>query len=290
MRDNRCTVVVSSCDKYEDLWVPFFKIIKHEWPDLKYPIILNTESKQFGMEGLDIGKIQLFNETKMSWTRRLRLVLESIYSDYIIFLLDDFFMQGKIKSEKIEQCIQWMDDNQRISCFCFMETQGRNIDDKKYPGFERRPLIAKYKFNCQAGLWRRKRLIQYLSQDESPWEWEEYGNWRSYRYFNHEFYSYRVGYDYVFPYLYETNGLNWGGLGLYRGKWYLPYVEPLFKKHGINIDFSLRGSISDEEFAPILPKKKEEYHGIMRYLSLLRPIYGRVIPAVYKLKYIKHFF
>lgn len=285
-----CTVLVSSCDAYEDLWYPFFTILKKEWPELSYPIVLNTESKEYSLEGLEITTFHLFEERNVSWTRRLRETLQLIESTYIIFMLDDFFLQSRVLDNEINKCLQYMSENKNVSCFCFMETPGKNIDDGKYEGFELRPTISKYKFNCQAGLWRRKHLIEYLSQDESPWEWEEYGNWRSYRKPSRKFYSHKLGSDYVFPYLFSANGLKWGGLGLYRGKWYLPYVQPLFDKHGISVNYSIRGIIDECDFAPKKPKNKEDYYGIMRFLFWLRPIYGRVIPFISNLKYLKHFF
>ena len=52
--DNKCTIVVSSCDKYEDLWEPFFSILKANWPELDYQIVLNTETKKYKYPGLEI--------------------------------------------------------------------------------------------------------------------------------------------------------------------------------------------------------------------------------------------
>ena len=47
MRKNDITIIVNSCDKYSDLWYPFFELLRIQWPDLSYPIILNTESKTY---------------------------------------------------------------------------------------------------------------------------------------------------------------------------------------------------------------------------------------------------
>ena len=67
----RCefTVLVSSCDAYEDLWNPFFSIIKKEWPEVvDYPIVLNTESKAYTHDGLNIKCYQLYKPgTKVHW-------------------------------------------------------------------------------------------------------------------------------------------------------------------------------------------------------------------------------
>ena len=50
---DKIALLVNSCDKYEDLWAPFFTLLKKYW-NPEYPIVLNTESKDFNFEGLNI--------------------------------------------------------------------------------------------------------------------------------------------------------------------------------------------------------------------------------------------
>jgi hypothetical protein len=57
--NNFCTIIVNSCDAYDDTWYPFFKLLKKYWPNCKFPIVLNTETKKFEYEGLDIKVINL---------------------------------------------------------------------------------------------------------------------------------------------------------------------------------------------------------------------------------------
>lgn len=281
---------MSSCDAYEDLWPIFFKILKAEWPDLECPIVLNTESKPYSYPGLDIRTFRMYKAGEdIPWSRRLRKTLEKIESKYIIFLLDDFFIQGKVDTKRLQYCLNEMEQNDRISSFCFMETFSRNIKDEKYTQFERRSFIAPYKLNCQAALWRREKLIKYLKTDENPWEWETMGNWRTYKYPRDLFYSQIPNGNYVFPYIYKANGINWGGLALYRGKWYLPYVEPLFKKHNIKVDFSIRGTVGDIDFIPSVRKNKSDYTGIKRKFYWLIQLYIAAMNVMYFLRNIKHF-
>ncbi len=304
MHNLRYTVVVSSCDGYSDLWDPFFKILKAEWPalaDKQIPIILNTESKVYSYEGLNLRTLQLYGpKDDPVWTERLRRTLDAVDTEYILFLLDDFFMQSEVDDRKIDQCIKWMDENHRISQFSFKETYASiNIRDNKYKGFERRPLFGRYKFNCAAALWRRDRFISYLKKDENPWEWEVFGNWRSYRHPYHLFYSHIPGEDRVFKYTYEMDENTFWGSGVYRGKWFVPSVDPIFKKHGIKIDYSIRGTISADEFETKTeinesPKKREDVPKWEQALWFARPVYCRLAGALGLIRYvtahINHFF
>ena len=51
---NDVTILVNSCDKYEDAWEPFFKLFSIQWPECPYKIILNTESKNFSCDYLSV--------------------------------------------------------------------------------------------------------------------------------------------------------------------------------------------------------------------------------------------
>ena len=65
------TIIVCSCDAYEDLWYPYFEIFKNQWPDCKYPIILNTESKTYSHDGLNIKCLNLYteeNKKNIAWS------------------------------------------------------------------------------------------------------------------------------------------------------------------------------------------------------------------------------
>lgn len=235
MMDKRdiCTVLVNSCDSYEDTWEPFFKIFKIQWPDCPYPIVLNTESKKYVDEGLNVKCPNNFGETdKIPWGKRLIGVLKSIESEYVIFLLDDFFFTGRVDQDRINECIRWMDEDKSISVFSFRRTHQPNIQDGKYPHFERRPQTADYRLNCQAAIWRREKLISYIKPHENPWEWEIYGSIRSSRY-KEKFYSAIEDEPYIFQY-------DIMKYGIIRGKWSKTTVDYL-ESYGIKVDYTKRG-------------------------------------------------
>ena len=236
-RKCNCTVVVSSCDKYEDTWYPFFKILKDEWPDRPYPIVLIAESKSFDYGDMDIRTQHLYEPgARVSWGKLVKESLKRIDTEYVIFLLENFFLHGKVDQKRIEQCIDWMDDNQNISVFYFRETYSTHIRDDKYPHFEKIERTGQYRLNCQAALWRREKLIRYIRSHENPWEWEHLGSIRSSRY-RDDLYSAIEGEPYVFDYDFPDGGI-------FGGKW-TEGVKALFEKHDVHIDFSQRGFAED---------------------------------------------
>lgn len=134
-----CTVIVCSCDKYEDLWYPFFTLLKRNWINFDLPIILNTESKEFHMEGLDIKTFSFYaNNDNVKWGERLLSHLNKVETDYVIILLEDFLLESTVRVEVIQKCVDYLNANSDISCFNFFPSRYRTIPSK-YEGFNKRP-------------------------------------------------------------------------------------------------------------------------------------------------------
>lgn len=253
---DQVTVVVNSCDKYDDCWQPFFQCYEKHW-NPGYPIVLVTESKEYHYHDLPITTFQLYPQgSRCTWSELRIANLRRIQTPYVIFLLDDFFLEKPVRQDVIESCISWMDQNPDVSVFYFEPIgAGRNINDHRFAGFERRPERSEYKLNCQAAIWRREKLIEYMRPHESAWYFETLGSRRAARY--HEaFYSRALGAEEIMAYHYE------GGGALHRGKWNKEVVEQCARE-GIVIDTSRRGI---NESVPGSRQSLRRY-----YLSRLNP-------------------
>ena len=91
---NNLTILINSCDKYEDAWDPFFKILKTQWPECEnYSIVLNTETKIYNCNYLNVKNI--CGGKEKTWSQRLKYTLNQIDSDYILYFFRRFFSFGK---------------------------------------------------------------------------------------------------------------------------------------------------------------------------------------------------
>ena len=195
----------------------------------------------------------------MHWGERLIKTLNKIDSEYIIFLLDDFFFTGFVDVKRLDECIEWIKKDSNISTFGFYRTRQPNIKDGKYYGFEKRPTKASYKLNTQAAIWRKDKLLSYIRPHESAWDWEILGSIRAERY-SEDFYSAIEGIPYIFKY----DSLN---LGLRRGKWLIDTVEFL-KEEGIVVNYDKKGFYTQKnEKEKITLSEAIKYH-IKKYKSL----------------------
>ncbi|WP_418668209.1 hypothetical protein [Allofournierella sp.] len=262
--DPRCTVLVSSCDDYKDIWNVFFTLFKKFWPDCPYPIVLNTEATDYSCEGLDI---TIFHFDKnAAWGKRLKNALKKINSPYVIMLLDDFFFDCRVDQKQIDQCIRWMEHDRNIVNFSFQPDYYVNIADDLFEGYELRKSTCPFLVNCQAGIWNRKQLIDLVKSHEDPWQFEVFGTIRARGYKRKKrFYvaTGKKGRVFTYPI----------GGGIHRGQW-TKDMPALLSKHAITeIDYSRRGFITEailpdpEIKDPINPSWFKRSHSLKRYIK-----------------------
>lgn len=88
---NRVTLLVNSCDAYADLWQPFFTLLKRYFVPLPAEILLNTETKDFAFDGLNL---RCVHSTAPTYGERMTDALREVKTEYTLLLLDDFFCGG----------------------------------------------------------------------------------------------------------------------------------------------------------------------------------------------------
>jgi len=249
MLQEKLTILVCSCDNYADLWSPFFILLKKYWNPRDIRILLNTESLDFSMDGLDVECIHSPNEKQ--YGQRMLNALSQVKTEYVLLMLDDFFLRQPVNEARIAEIIRWMDQDPNIIYFnCDPNSVYADWEVDKYPGFRRIPPGNPYTFSMQAAIWRTASLKKSWLPAVNPWEWETLTNVLSYRWRRKKFYCANSRDGIFLDYGHYRYGDIWG---VYRGKWYLDDMEPLFKKENILIDFSIRNNCVPSEQKPLIP-------------------------------------
>lgn len=244
------TILVNSCDSYEDLWEPFFSLLKRYWNGKIPPIVLNTETKNFAMEGLDIRCPHCPNNPKGYYGKRMRYALSSIETENVLCLLDDFFIREPVNVAAIDEAAGYLEKNKEISCFNF-ENCYEGQPSACYKGYILRPVVSEYQLNMQAALWRKADYASYWKDKVDPWSWETVTNKKTY---STDKIFYFLSPEVQPPINYgKRPGLTWG---VVRGKWLEEDVLPLFKKEDIHVDYAVRGFYTCECAAP---RKKQNW-------------------------------
>lgn len=226
---NDASVLIYSCDKYADIWKPFFTLFFRYW-DCPYDVYLATESVDCDLIG-----VQTLHGSG-SWTDIMRECLEQIPTRYVIGMCEDMFFRREVDQQTISNCISTMDENPYIACMNFEKEYDETEPCDVYL-FGRKPFNAPYRLSCQPTLWRRSALMELMHGSMSAWEWELSSPQATNKY---DYLIWTGDEDeLVFEYGYHNH--NW--FGIRKGKWVANDVIPLFEREGIEVDFSKRGTV-----------------------------------------------
>lgn len=182
------TIIVSSCDKYSDLWPSFFACLFRSWPWLEgsksaVPIILVAGQKDFAHKRVITHKIG----RDKGWSANLLEVLSQVKTPYVLYLQEDYFFCKPVQKGRLKQVVNLMDTSPKV-VYCqlsedviFFPPNGRFVEKKpfKMKGILKKTCYARSRNNLQAALWRKDALQTLLRRHENPWQFEKNGNKRS---------------------------------------------------------------------------------------------------------------
>lgn len=144
---NRVTLLVNSCDAYADLWQPFFTLLKRYFLPLPAEILLNTETKNFAFDGLNL---RCVHSTAPTYGERMTDALREVKTEYTLLLLDDFFLAAARGYWRgLADIVRWMDADRDIVYFNSDVTAAVcDLEVDRYPGLpppaRRQPLHAEF--------------------------------------------------------------------------------------------------------------------------------------------------
>ena len=265
---NNLTIIVNSCDKYEDAWDPFFRLMEINWPESEnYKIILNTENKDYKCNFRNVKTVCSGN---IAWSKRLKNILETVDTDFILFFLEDFFLRSPVNNEVFDEAYNLISQNEDIGYIGLKYTPERDFKDKHFVPkerfFSRDLLTTKYRITAMSVLWRRSWLLELLDEKENPWEFENNASVRSKQY------SYKVleinNINGICPPVFDFEDKIKYGYGITHGQW-LPKNQELFEKYGIKVNFENLGinyQLYEDANNPKRKSKKQKPKNIIEFL------------------------
>lgn len=248
---NKYAILINTCDNYEDCWQAFFKLYSIYWPSCSATLYLNTEKKDFSFPGLDIVALKVSDTDKrLTWSECLIRALDKIEDDIVLYMQEDCFIKAPVANELVEKYVQLMASDKSIDCIHLTDQAVVPESKSSYDGLFEVKLKQRYRVSCQSALWRKDILKSYLRAHESAWHFEEFGSKRG-AILKHNFYVVdpavvKLDVFEIIPYIFT---------GIVQGRW-MEEVVPLFSKHGINVEYSLRGFLKNAPQQTILDRVK----------------------------------
>jgi hypothetical protein len=170
VNDKDCCVLVLSCDKYSDIWLPFFSFFQKYWPDCPFPIYLGTNKTTFNFANVK----QIFSNKNSTWSDELQLILKQIPEKYIILILEDYFIYKKVKNNDLFKIIETIQMNS--AAYVKLAAFPAKYDQLwPYEVFNDLGAIKKnstYRVCLQTAIWDKDILLGLIRPEENPWQFE----------------------------------------------------------------------------------------------------------------------
>jgi hypothetical protein len=243
------TILVNSSDGFEDCWPPFFRLLDAQWPDCGYPVLLNTEEKNwsFPKANMRASRVGSGESRRLSWSECLIRAIDQIETPLLLYFQEDYFLDRPVRADIVENAVKLMLQQPDIGHIALTK-QGSFGPFEPHPvaGFSKIRQDARYRISTQAGLWRPDVLRSYLDPKENGWMFEIFGTWRAHK---------RKDLFLVADFSSENGGpaIDYVHTGIIKGKWH-PLMPDLFAEHDIDVDFTKRGFYSPP---PALVRKWE---------------------------------
>lgn len=243
MNKGEVTILVNSCDLYEDTWYPFFSLLKMHWPDCPYRIVLNTETKKYDCPFMNVETIN--SGSDLSWTARLRYALNQIDSEFVLFFLEDFFILEPVRLEVFDKALNIIRENKDVGLVHFTPTEKEMPEPKNDLDncFYELP-VRKHTLRTRVAvsLFRKEYFLRLLYKDENPWQYERESHIRSmfagYKIIRQDYSLYPPAFTYCLDH--EI------GIGVTSRKW-LKNNKSFFESVGIyGVNYDRLGIMTDE--------------------------------------------
>jgi hypothetical protein len=171
---NDISILVASCDKYRDLWAPFFTLFFRYWPDCPYPVYLCANATSY--EDSRVRALLVGADT--SWSSNLKKCLDRFPTKYFILLQEDFLFTRFVDTRRICQLVHYFRER-GAACLRLFPSPLPEKMMRDNPGVGEILRGATYRVSLQAAIWERAALYELLEEGESPWDLEDFGSKRS---------------------------------------------------------------------------------------------------------------
>ena len=218
------SVLVLSCDRYADLWQPFFTLFHRYWPDCPYPVYLGTN--ELAYDETEVTSLQAGEDR--GWAVGAHAVLAQIPTRYVIVLLEDYLLTAPADTARIAELVGLASDD-GLGCLRLAPVPGAAVELPGLPGVGELPRGAPYRVSLQAAVWDVRTLGALILDGESPWLLETAGSQRS-NLRDEAFLSVTQDAAWPLPYL---------ATAIVRGRWIREGVE-LCRREGIEPDLGVR--------------------------------------------------
>lgn len=168
---NNLSVLIGSCDSYSPLWENFDILFQRYWNPSTTNILV-SETLSF-----DNQHYKTITPGLKPWGERMLAGLDEIKTDYVFFILDDYYLTESFTTELIQEHIDVLESHKADKIMMDIDYGEptyhlEHIESDLYK-FKN---ISNYLNSVQPSIWKTSYLRQVLKPSYNPWQFELEGN------------------------------------------------------------------------------------------------------------------
>jgi hypothetical protein len=220
-------VLVISCDRYADLWRPFFELFWRRWPDCPGPVYLGTN-----LAGYDDPRVRTLRiGADVTWAAGVLKMLDHLESEYAIVMLEDFLLMEPVDNARIER-LAGVAVSEGLGCLRLYSIYPPATPVPGHPELGTFEPGDDWRITAQAAIWHVDTLRRLLVPGFSAWDFEMVGSQMS------EFMPDRI-WGVMKPALVYDHAVE-------KGRW-RPQGLEICRQAGVPVDVSARGAFTASE-------------------------------------------
>ena len=166
--NNRLTLLISSCEKFSDLWNLHFHFLNLHWKNRDLDTFLVTDKKtKIAFENINVKSVG-----NLEMPKRLEKALAFVKTKYVLLTLDDYFLIKDVDEKQIEEIIDFMDSYSVDYCRLYPINKERKKVLKENKWLFKVNLEKEYAVNLYPGIWRVDFLLKTFCNDTNIWNYE----------------------------------------------------------------------------------------------------------------------
>ena len=171
MKDS-LTILVGTCDAYNPIWDNFNILLKRYW-HIDCDIIVVSETKPMSVDNY----VNVLPGNNLPWGHRMLCGIEQIKTEYVCFILDDYYMTTKITEDFMKKHLNLLQKYQADKIMFeivadWVEYKLTHITDSLY----KLDNDSLYLNSVQPAIWKTDYLKKVMKPNYSPWDFELKGN------------------------------------------------------------------------------------------------------------------
>lgn len=217
-------ILVVSCDRYRDVWGPFFTLFWRYWPDCPYPVYLGANQEVYPDP-----KVQtILVGPDLKWSPGLLKMLRDLPRPDLLYLQEDFLLSGPVDTAWVKDLIAYA-KAKKAGCLRLMPIPGASHPCPDRDDVGELPKGSQYRVSMQAAWWEKRVLSSLIQEQEPMVQFEVQASRRSVE-LPEAFLSLREGKGYP---------LNYFTTAVVRGRWE-PAAVRFCRREGIRVDLQAR--------------------------------------------------